>query len=446
MSPAASDPAPRCATARMMRRKRLLAFTVPAALLLYFVYICIAFDIPGIAERARMDNAVTLVADTVSHKTHVIRDNRSQAYAVAIEGEKKGTWPDGRRPDWVRFEGRDARIDLEDGYRVDFAGATVRFTVPGYGVIEATPTRRQIETVLPDGAPAPDWINASRTRLSVTTPNGRLAITRARTVIYRYSFGWELFWFTLESPFHGKGPGELLALAFSEQRLEAGQSNLAAMLGDFWHNPMWRHGEVAWAIFETILIAFLGTVGAGLIALPLAFLSAGNFTPHLAARFACRRLFDFLRGIDALIWTIVLARAFGPGPLTGALAILLTDTGTFGKLFSEALENVDNRQIEAMRATGATPLQRYRFGVLPQITPVLLSQLLYYLESNIRSATIVGAIVGGGIGLLLTQAIITQKDWEEVAYYIVLIVLMVIAIDSISGRIRRRLIVGRDGG
>lgn len=141
----------------------------------------------------------------------------------------------------------------------------------------------------------------------------------------------------------------------------------------------------------------------------------------------------------------MLARAFGPGPLTGGLAILLTDTGTFGKLFSETLENVDNKQIEAMRATGASPLQSYRFGVTPQITPVLLSQLLYYFESNIRSATIVGAIVGGGIGLLLTQAIITQKDWEEVSYYIVLIVLMVFVIDSFSGWIRRKLITGDNG-
>ena len=157
-------------------------------------------------------------------------------------------------------------------------------------------------------------------------------------------------------------------------------------------------------------------------------------------------MFDFVRGVDALIWTIVLSRAFGPGPLTGSLAILLTDTGTFGKLFSEALENVDKREMEGVQSTGAKPLQRYRFGVIPQVTPVLLSQLLYYLESNTRSATIIGAITGGGIGLMLTQAIITQKDWEEVSYYIVLIVLMVMAMDTISGWLRARLIKGDDSG
>ncbi|MEL6792956.1 MAG: ABC transporter permease subunit, partial [Pseudomonadota bacterium] len=130
------------------------------------------------------------------------------------------------------------------------------------------------------------------------------------------------------------------------------------------------------------------------------------------------------------------------GPLTGSLAILLTDTGTFGKIFSEALENVDDKQIEGVRSTGARPIQRYRFGVIPQITPVLLSQLLYYLESNTRSATVIGAIVGGGIGLMLTQAIITQKDWEEVTYYIILIILMVMLMDTVSGWLRRKLIKG----
>ena len=200
------------------------------------------------------------------------------------------------------------------------------------------------------------------------------------------------------------------------------------------------------AIYETILIAFLGTFGAGLVALPLAFLAARNFSPLRGVRFAARRLFDFLRGVDALIWTIVLARAFGPGPLTGALAILVTDTGTFGKIFSEALENVDDSQIEGVQSTGAGALQRYRFGVIPQITPVLLSQLLYFLESNTRSATIIGAITGGGIGLLLTQAIITQKDWEEVTYYIVLIIAMVMVMDWLSGWLRRRLIAGDGSG
>ncbi len=191
-------------------------------------------------------------------------------------------------------------------------------------------------------------------------------------------------------------------------------------------------------------------MGAAIVALPLAFAAARNFSAVMVLRGAVRRVFDFLRGVDALIWTIILSCAFGHGPMTGALAILITDTGSFGKLFSEVLENVDRKQIEGVASTGAKPLQRYRFGVIPQVMPVLLSQVLYYLESNTRSATIIGAITGGGIGLLLTQAIITQKDWEEVSYYIVLILIMVMVMvmvmDTVSGWLRRRLIASDDSG
>lgn len=265
----------------------------------------------------------------------------------------------------------------------------------------------------------------------MTTPNGRMMATRNKTDVFRYFLGWELFFFTLDSQYHGLSVSELW------QRSQAGET--AQIMSDFWRNKMWRHGEVVWAIFETLLMAVLGTVGAALIALPLAFLAAHNFTPSKVARFGVRRVFDFVRGVDGLIWTIILSRAFGPGPLTGALAMLLTDSGSFGKIFSEALD-VDKKQIEGIQSTGAHQIQRYRFGVIPQVMPVLLSQVLYFLESNTRSATVIGAIVGGGIGLLLTQAIITQKDWEEVSYYIVLIVLMVMAMDVFSGWLRRKLI------
>lgn len=420
-------------TGQLFTRKRFFAFGVPLLILAYFVYIFFSFDIAGLAQRASLENAKTLVADSYSYKTHVTRDNRSGAVSVAIEGERKGTYPEGESPSWVAL-GETTVIDLEDGHVVRFTPEDVRYEVPGYGEILATISRSKgVVLDLPEGA-RPDWINASKNRVAITTEAGRLSITRNRTEVFRYFTGWELFFFTLDSPYHGLGFGELIARAFDG---EAG-----AIWNDFWYNPMWQHGDVAWALFETVLMAFLGTFGAALVALPLAFLAAKNFAPLAAVRFAARRLFDFFRGVDALIWTIVLARAFGPGPLTGALAILITDTGSFGKMFSEALENVDNKQIEGIESTGAKPLQRYRFGVIPQITPVLLSQILYYFESNTRSATIIGAITGGGIGLLLTQAMITQKDWEEVTYYIVLVVLMVMLMDWLSGLLRRRLITG----
>jgi phosphonate ABC transporter, permease protein PhnE len=422
----------------LIARKRMLAFALPLMVLAYFVYIVFAFDIAGLAGRMRWDNAVTLVSDTYSYKTHVERNNRTGEIKVAVEGERKGTYNATNYPAWVKVGEDAAVITLDDGGTIEIAGDMVRYDVPGFGVIEATQSRTGGVTINLDPATLPDWISYSKTRLTVTTKAARLSLTKARSEVFVYEFGWELFWFTLESPYYGHG---LSGILFGE-RIDPERSNLMGAWQDFWNNAIWRHGDTVWALFETVLMAFLGTFGAAIIALPLAFLAARNFAPLVAIRMAARRLFDFLRGVDGLIWTILLSRAFGPGPLTGALAILFTDTGSFGKLFSEALENVDEKQIEGVASTGAKPLQRYRFGVIPQIVPVLLSQVLYFLESNTRSATIIGAITGGGIGLLLTQAMITQKDWEEVSYYIVLVVLLVMAMDSFSGWLRRRLIKG----
>jgi len=425
---------------RSFARKRRRALAVPALILAYLVYAAVSFDIAGLVQRARLDNAAILLSDFWSHKTHVTRDNRTGAVTIAIEGENKGTYPAGMRPDWVGVTGATTAIDLGTGHVVTYDDAGARFVVPGYGTIDIRPVDGKPVMTAPD--PVPDWISVSENKVSVTTGAGRFSYSRAKVETFRYEAGWELWFFTLDSPFYGKGIAELAGLAVSGNRIDPARPNLALMATEFWTNKMWRHGDVVWAIFETILMAFLGTMTAALVALPLSFLAARNFMPLGAFRFAARRVFDFIRGVDGLIWTIILSRAFGPGPMTGAIAIALTDTGTFGKTFSEALENIDEKQVEGIRSTGAGSLQRARFGVIPQVTPVLISQVLYYLESNTRSATVIGAIVGGGIGLLLTQAIITQKDWEEVAYYMVLIVLMVMAMDSLSGWLRRRLIKG----
>jgi phosphonate transport system permease protein len=429
---------------RSFDRKRRLAFAIPAAILAYLIYAAISFDLAGLVSRARFDNAAILLSDFWSHKTHVTRDNRTGKVTVAIEGEAKGTYPAGKLPDWVRLEGAVTSIDLGQGHVVTYDDQGARYVVPGYGTIDIRPEGGKPVLIAPE--PIPDWISVAENKVSVTTDAGRFSYSRAKVETFRYQAGWELFFFTLDSPFHGKSFAELFALATTGDRIDPARANLVFMAGEFWTNRMWRHGDVAWAIFETVLMAFLGTMTAALVALPLGFLAARNFTPLGPLRFAARRVFDFLRGVDGLIWTIILSRAFGPGPMTGAIAIALTDTGTFGKTFSEALENIDEKQAEGIRSTGATSLQRARFGVIPQIMPVILSQVLYYLESNTRSATVIGAIVGGGIGLLLTQAIITQKDWEEVAYYMVLIVLMVMLMDTLSGWLRRRLIRGTGAG
>lgn len=427
-------------TIRIMDRRRRMALAVPALILAYLVYAAISFDLAGLAQRARLDNAAVLMADTVSHKIHVTRDNRRDALSVSVEGSARATFAPDRLPDWVAAEGSRTVIDLGAGHVVTYDGPRTTYDIPDYGPVTLT-VGDGVTLDTPDGQ-VPAFINASPARVTITTDQGRVTATRARTETLRYFWGWEMFFFDLSSPLAGLSAGQVAAAVLWGDRIDPARSNLSLALSEFWTNDIWQHGAVAWALFETILMAFLGTFGAAFVALPLAFLAAQNFAPSRALRFAVRRVFDFVRGVDALIFTIILSRAFGPGPLTGALAILLTDTGSFGKLFSEALENVDAKPIEGIRSTGAGALQRYRFGVIPQVMPVLLSQMLYFLESNTRSATIIGAITGGGIGLMLTQAIQTTQDWEKVAYYILLIVVLVIAMDGLSGWLRRRLIRG----
>ena len=229
----------------------------------------------------------------------------------------------------------------------------------------------------------------------------------------------------------------------SDVRLDPEKENWKLVFDTFWENPDWQHGNVFIALLETLLMAVLGTVTAAFVGLPLAFLAAKNFSPSKVLRFCVRRLFDLLRGIDMLVWSLIFIRAFGLGPLTGTLAIAFTDTGELGKLFSEALENIDEKQVDGVRSTGASKIQTYRFGVIPQILPIFISQGLYYLESNIRSATVIGALGAGGIGLMLVETIRTSRDWENTLYLIILTLLLVIVMDKISSTLRRRLIRGK---
>jgi phosphonate transport system permease protein len=202
-------------------------------------------------------------------------------------------------------------------------------------------------------------------------------------------------------------------------------------------------GDAFWellrAMLESIGMAFLGTLIASIIAVPLGFLGARNVLPIWLFRFPIRRSFDFLRGVDALVWALVFVRAVGLGPLAGVLAIATTDIGILSKLFAEAIENVDRKQVDGVQATGANAVQRVRFGIIPQVLPIMVSNALYMFESNVRSATILGIVGAGGIGFHLSDRIRAHR-WEEVGFIIIMIIVFVALIDFISHLIRSRLI------
>lgn len=193
------------------------------------------------------------------------------------------------------------------------------------------------------------------------------------------------------------------------------------------------------ALFETLAIAFLGTLLAAVLAFPFGFLAARNVIPARLPRFLTRRGLDTIRGVDTLIWALIWINVVGLGPFAGVLAIMSSDFGTFGKLFSEAIETADRKPVEGVTSAGGSRLHVVRFGILPQVLPVMLSQVLYYFESNTRSATIIGIVGAGGIGLYLSEAIRTL-EWQQVSFLVILVLIAVAAIDALSQRLRYAII------
>lgn len=291
-------------------------------------------------------------------------------------------------------------------------------------------------------APLPDWAVQKREGEKVRVSfgwAGRAEIQTDEVKVWRRFFGWENFWFDTQSKFWPLSGGERMAAIFSGERLDPSMSNIALAWQDFTMNGSWQHWDVWVKLLQTIVMAFVGTVFATILAFPLSFLAARNITPNRIANQFLKRVFDFLRSVDMLIWALFFTRAFGPGPLAGISAIFFTDTGTLGKLYAEALENIDDRQREGVKSVGASPTLIQRFGVVPQVLPVFMSQSLYFWESNTRSATIIGAVGAGGIGLKLWEAMRTNQDWENVAYMVLLILIVVFIFDSISNALRSRI-------
>jgi phosphonate transport system permease protein len=272
--------------------------------------------------------------------------------------------------------------------------------------------------------------------------DGWIDVVPSRVTVSRRHLGWANFIFDPSSRFFKRPYSEVAELIVSGERLDPSRSNLALAAADFWNNSEWQHGDVFVKLLQTIVMAFAGTLLAAILAFPLAFAAARTITRGTIVNQVTKRFFDFLRCVDMLIWALFFTRGFGPGPLAGIAAIFFTDTGTLGKQYTEALENIDNKQREGMRSVGASPVQIQRYGVLPQVLPIFASQALYNWESNTRSATIIGAIGAGGIGLKLLEAMRTNQDWENVAYMVLLILAVVYIFDGLSTSLRRRLVSG----
>ena len=193
----------------------------------------------------------------------------------------------------------------------------------------------------------------------------------------------------------------------------------------------------------TIFQAMLATTLGAIVALPFSFLAAKNLTGRsplsIWLYYLTRGMFNILRSIEALLYVVIFIFWVGIGPFAGMLALAVTSFALIGKLFSEAIENIDPGPIEAVNATGADRLQMIVYAILPQIVPPFVSYLIYQWDINIRMATIIGFAGGGGIGLTLTT-FFGSLQYHKAGTVVAFIVIVVAMMDFASAKLRQSLI------
>ncbi|MDP1732538.1 MAG: phosphonate ABC transporter, permease protein PhnE [Devosia sp.] len=415
----------------------LLALAAPG----YAFYCFSFFDIGRTIAEGKWERAGIYMADWVSWEAQPrfrFRDDGS----IEIEHERFSPLGENPDPDWMTRlpGGREEVIFGGPANRIEVSTRQVMVYLAGTAYPVAFDSTGAL---LPESAPAAFSEKNGRVTVDFGFA-GSAEIRNTQVLVRRRFFGWENFFFDTRSPYWGMNLPDLVRAVTSGERLDPKQSNLSLAIDEFLTNSEWQHGDVFNKLLQTIVMAFVGTLFAAALAFPLAFVAARNVTRTRTLNWITKRFFDFTRSVDMLIWALVFTRGFGPGPLAGISAIFVTDTGTFGKLYSEAIENIDDKQREGVRSVGAPAAAVQRYGVIPQVLPVFISQTLYFWEANIRGATIVGAVGAGGIGLKLLEAMRTNKDWENVAYMVLLILLVVFIFDNISNTLRSRLIGPRN--
>ncbi|MFW5717262.1 MAG: phosphonate ABC transporter, permease protein PhnE [Spirochaetota bacterium] len=241
--------------------------------------------------------------------------------------------------------------------------------------------------------------------------------------------------------------GSLLLMGWIFWYLDIGPVRIIRGIGDLgWMLPMLfppTHGgwfaDFAHGLGETLAMAFLGTLFGAILAMPIGFLAAKTIVQNGLVRGIVRRAIDFIRGINILIWALMFVHVVGLGPFAGIMAITIADAATLAKLYSETIENVDRKQIEGVRSTGASRVQIVRYGFLPQVVPIMLSNILYFFESNVRSASVLGVLGAGGLGMQLHDRI-RIMDWQQVSFIVIMILITVAIVDAISRSLRQRII------
>lgn len=235
----------------------------------------------------------------------------------------------------------------------------------------------------------------------------------------------------------------LLAVIFSGTQIKGSErdldlwANLTRFLSEFFPPDLSVLKQTGAALIETIEIAILATFCAILLSLAIGLGASQTIAPSWLVA-VNRMLLNVIRTIPSLIWAVIAVAAMGANPLAGVAALTFYSTGYLGKFFSEAFESVDMKIARSLKGIGASPIQAFQYGIWPHAKPLIWSHCIWMLEYNIRSASIIGYVGAGGLGLQL-HAYQEFHQWDRFATVLICILLVVTVLDFLSERIRRRI-------
>jgi phosphonate transport system permease protein len=198
--------------------------------------------------------------------------------------------------------------------------------------------------------------------------------------------------------------------------------------------------SIPFLMLETISMAFLGTIAGAVLAIPFAFVASRNITGDWGS-YGGSLLVTVIRSFPVLILGLMFIKVAGPGPFAGVLTISISSIGMITKLYIESIEDIDKGILDALDATGATTIQKIRYGIIPQLTANFISVAIYRFEINVKNATILGLVGAGGIGATLIFAMGAYR-WTDAAACLWGIVVVVLAVEFFSTKIRHKLITG----
>jgi phosphonate transport system permease protein len=242
-----------------------------------------------------------------------------------------------------------------------------------------------------------------------------------------YYLGWALVFVVLAWAWNG---AEIRPLGLIND-----SQNMATYAKDFFPPDFKDWKLYVKEMLVTIQIAIWGTLLAIVFAVPFGLLSSSNIVKPWVYQ-PVRRLMDAFRAINEMVFALLFIVAVGLGPFAGVMALFVHTTGTLAKLFSEAVEAVDRRPVEGIRVTGSHPIAEIIFGIIPQVLPLWVSYILYRFESNVRSASVVGMVGAGGIGVVLFE-VIRGFEYQQTCAVLIILVVSVSIIDVISSYLRR---------